>query len=244
MAVRTGFYKTFRSNNEIHCNVYANDNDQDVCTAYFILKNPWFCEHTINPLLNKLVDIEDRLDATGGAYPYPRDMPILKTLAWIFEPYTTFRLKGGLDSGDTHAFQAIVNEVETRIGKYLHGQSSSIPINTEYETLYRNSTWALVREKGAQARTGMLNDGIYAYISVRERGNGIWSHTIGRTSQFIDFDVPELLPFLSSCEDNPRAKWGGGSTSGINIGGSSRKFGSSQSPDDLIKNVGEYLRIK
>lgn len=242
MAVRTGLFSAFRKQGEPTCSVYVNDCDQDVCTSYFILKNPWVCENAINPLLNKLVDIEDRLDATGGAYPYPKDLPILKTLAWVFKPYTDFRLSKGIDNGNPKDFQNVISSVEDRINKYLNGTSRTIALNLEYELLYRDQRWAMVKEIGAQARTGMLSDGIMAYISLRERSDGAYNYTIGRMSQFIDFDIASLLGYLSYFEPDRKAQWGGGTTSGINIGGSSRKFGSKQEPSDIINRVNDFYK--
>jgi len=234
MAIRTGFYNAFRKDDEIHCSVFANDNDQDVCTSYFILKHPWLCEKAINPMLNKLVDIEDRLDTTGGAYPFPKDLPILRNLAWVFKPYTDFRLKGGLERGIRKEYISVIDRIEDRINRYLNNKCGSIKLDTRYEVIHRTTNWSMVKEIGAQARTGMLHDGIYAYLSVRERNDGNYNYTVGRMSPFIQFDVAGLLEYFTKFESNPDAKWGGGSTSGINIGGSSRKLGSSITPERLI----------
>jgi hypothetical protein len=97
VAVRQNFVESFRVYGEINMDVFVNDCDQDVCLSWFILKNSWMTENVINPALNRLVHIEDMMDTCAGAYPFHKDMPILEKISWIFEPYTKFRLNGGLD---------------------------------------------------------------------------------------------------------------------------------------------------
>lgn len=60
---------------------------------------------TMNPLLNKLVFMEDMLDTTAGAYPFPKEMETLHQLMWVFSPYHRFRVNGGLDNRDPLSFE-------------------------------------------------------------------------------------------------------------------------------------------
>jgi hypothetical protein len=90
MAIRQGLFDCFSNSNIM--NVYANDCDQDVCVSYFLLSNSHLVESTMNPLINRLVYMEDMLDSTAGAYPFPPTLKTLEHFAWIFQPYTLFRL--------------------------------------------------------------------------------------------------------------------------------------------------------
>jgi hypothetical protein len=236
MAVRQGLFQAFRDNNEPQATVFANDCDEDVCTSWYILNNHAFCEQPLNPLLNRLVMMEDALDATAGAYPFPADLPVLKELAWVFEPYRLFRLSGQLDQKSPRAFRGIIEDVENRIHRHITGSGLEIPLDTRYERIGGGAGWVMVKELGAQARTGMFADGIKAYISVRQRSKKQWTYTLGRLSTFIPFDLIKLYKHLNEAEDlqnNPDC-WGGSDT----IGGSPRVRGSSISPDqicDIIK---------
>lgn len=235
--VRVGLFDAFRLDDEPHCIVYTNDCDQDVCTTWFILKYGWLAEHVINPNLNKLVYMQDMLDTTGGAYPFPKDMPILRELAWIYEPYTNFRMNGGLSKRNDRQFMDIVKDVELRILQYLHGKSESISLKTKYNVLGGGHRWSLVREIGAQARTGMLADGIKAFVSVRERPDGKYDYTVARMSHLINFPVPDILARLTEAEGLEFGRWGGGNT----IGGSSRNHGSRLTPSEIQTIINDYL---
>src|SRR3989338_3983128 len=65
MAARMGLAKFLRD----PTTVYANDCDEDVCLTCHILSKLWQAEQLYNPLLNKFVDFEDKLDASSGSYP-------------------------------------------------------------------------------------------------------------------------------------------------------------------------------
>lgn len=240
MAVRQGLFRCFREDNAPHATVYVNDCDEDVCTAWFLLKHGWLSDHAVNPLLNRLVAIEDLLDATAGAYPFPADLPALRELAWVFAPYRRVRLSGELDRKDAATFRGVVEDVEGRILKHLMGKGDEIPLDTTYERLGGGSGWAVIREVGAQAKTGVLSDGIHAYVAVRQRPDGRWTYTVGRMSLFIDyFQVPAILDALNVAEGTTKNpdRWGGGDT----IGGSPRVSGSKLTPDEVAKIVGELV---
>jgi hypothetical protein len=240
MAVRQGLFKRFRDHRGPQAHVYVNDCDEDVCTAWFLLKHGYLAEQVLNPLLNRLVSMQDLLDATAGAYPFPADLPALRELAWVFEPYRRFRHSGELDRKQAASYSAVITDVELRIQKHLTGQGNAIALDTRYTRLGGGTGWALIREEGAQARTGVFDDGIYAYVAVRERPDNRWTYTIGRMSLFIDhFRVPTLLQALNEAEGLTQNvdRWGGGDT----IGGSPRVQGSKLSPKDVERIVNEHL---
>jgi hypothetical protein len=198
------------------------------------LHNHAFCEQTVNPLLNRLVMMEDMLDATAGAYPFPVDLPILRELAWVFEPYRQFRLSGQLAKRDAGAFRSVIEDVENRIYRHITGKGAELPLALDYTRLGGGKGWAFVQEKGAQARTAMFADGIQAFVSMRERGEGRYDYVVGRMSPFIPFDcrrVYDACNMADHCEDGDR--WGGSDT----IGGSPRIKGSGIQPDDMVRLV-------
>jgi hypothetical protein len=249
MAIRQGLFKTFRNHEGPQATVYVNDADEDVCTSWYLLKHHAVCEQTMNPLLNRLVMMEDALDATGGAYPFPKDLPVLRELAWIFEPYRKFRLSGQLDKKDPQAYQSIIEDVAGRIGRHITGDCSEMPLDTRYERIGGGAGWAMVKEIGGNARTGMFSDGITAYVSVRELGNAKWAYTVGRMSNFIRFDCERIFDACNAAEfEHPDLKekllslgpptpdrWGGSPM----IGGSPRVGGSKIPPSILEKIINE-----
>lgn len=240
MAVRQGLFRCFRKDSAPHAIVYVNDCDEDVCTAFFLLKHGFLADHAMNPLLNRLVAIEDLLDATAGAYPFPADLPALRELAWVFEPYRRVRLSGELDKKDPATYRGVVEDVESRILKHLVGHGSEIPLDTRYDRLGGGAGWAMIQEVGAQAKTGVLSDGICAYVAVRKRPDGNWTYVVGRMSLFIDyFQVPAILDALNVAEGatGKPDRWGGGDT----IGGSPRVAGSKLTPDEVGRIVNEVV---
>ena len=236
IAIRQGLFDCFSKNGTPTVIVYANDCDEDVCTSWFLLNNSHLAEHTINPLLNRLVSTEELMDATAGAYPLPASSPVLEELAWIFEPYRRFRVSGEIDKREARSFEAIVTDVGNRIMLYISGRGEKIPLDTRFEKMFSANRWSMIREVGANAKTGMFANGIKAYVSARERTGGRWSYTVGRMSQFINFDVLKILSALSIAESEGE-RWGGGNT----IGGSPRASGSRLSPEEVIKIVNSVI---
>src|SRR5208282_2294928 len=240
-AIRQGRFKSFRNEQGPYATVLANDCDADVCTSWYVLKHHAVCEQAMNPLLNRLVMMEDCLDATAGAYPFPADLPVLRELAWVFEPYWQFRLSGQLDKKGTRAFEDVVENVEGRIGRHITGQGQSIPLDTRYERIGGGKGWVMVKEIGAQSRTGMFADGIQAYVSVRELGLGRWAYVVGRMSNFILFDCQRIFDRCNAAEPAhatvddpiiPGDRWGGSDM----IGGSPR-IAASRIPPSVLEKI-------
>jgi hypothetical protein len=237
MALRQGLSDCFRDEQGFHAEVYANDCDEDVCLSWFLLAHGYLAEHVINPALNRLVAMEDALDATAGAYPYPPDLPTLRELAWVFEPYYRFRATGGLDRREADAFAGVVTDVEHRIMQHVTGRGGSVALDTRYRRAGGGPGWVLMEPVGAQARTGLFADGVRAYLSFRQRPDGNWTYTLGRMSLFIPFDVPAILAALNEAEGCEEDHWGGGNT----VAGSPRVGGSRLPPQEVERIVNEVL---
>jgi hypothetical protein len=236
LAVRQGLLDSFRSSNgDIQAKVFVNDCDQDVCLSWFILKNSWLCENIVNPNLNRLVHIEDMMDTCAGAYPFSMDMPILQEVAWVFEPYTKFRIGGGLDRKNQAEYVSVINDVCNRIMRHITGTGERLTLDTRHEIIGGNGKWHLVKEIGADARSGLLSSGVKAFVSVRQRPSGNWTYSIGKISPFIPFDVKKILDALNIAEGSADDKWGGALT----IGGSPRVNGSKLTPEQVEKIVND-----
>lgn len=231
MALRQGLFNSFRDGDGPTAHVYVNDCDEDVCTSWTLLKHHYLAEGAINPLLNRLVSMEDSLDCTAGAYPFPKDLPALRELAWVFQPYRQFRLSGQLDRKDPKAHREIIADVELRILAHLTGRGKELPLDTRYERIGGGPGWAMVREVGSQARTGMLSDGIQTFVSVRERSDGSYGYVIGKMAAFLPLDLSQLTQELNERESNPLDLWGGGDI----IMGSPRNSGSRITPSELTE---------
>lgn len=236
MSLRSGLFGRFRDDQGPRAQVYVNDCDEDVCTSWTLLKHHYQAEGTMNPLLNRLVAMEDMLDCTAGAYPFPKDLPALQELAWVFEPYRQFRASGQLDNKQPAAYRSVICDVEHRILQHVAGKGQKVSLDTRYERLGGGKGWALVKELGAQARTGMLSDGIRLFVSVRERHDHQMAYVIGRMDPFLPIDLVELARVLNAHEGKTDT-WGGGST----IIGSPRNMGSNLKPEDIVRLVDAAL---
>ena len=201
LSIRQGLFKCFTGD----INVYVNDCDQDVCVACFLLKSPHLVINTMNPLINRLVTVESYLDSTAGAYPYPADLPFLQELAWIFEPYTQFRISGQLSASQNKnsSYKSIIMDVCSRIMQHVTGNSQKIPLDTRYERILATDNFVIVKEIGASARTGMFSDGITAYISARENPGkpGNYTYSIGKLSPFIRLNLKVCYKLLNQFEN-------------------------------------------
>jgi hypothetical protein len=243
LAVRSGLFKTFvNDKGSADATLFVNDCDEDVSLSVFILRNSHLATDTMNPRLNKLVFMEDMLDTTAGAYPFPKDMKTLQQLMWVFAPYHRFRMTGGLETRDPVAFKDVIDTVGQRIMIYITGDPETIELDTRFEKLGGGRGWSLVSEQGQNARIGVYDAGINAFVSVKERKDGNWNYSIGRCSQFIPFPIPVFLKELNRRENLAREKgfddmWGGSDI----IAGSPRINGSVLSPPTVSDIIEEIL---
>ena len=207
VAIRQGLFTRFNRKTL----VWANDCDEDVCLAVFLLRHPQLVSRVMNSRLNRLVSIEGLLDSTAGAYPFPKHLPALEELAWVFKPYRDFRLSGRIEHKNADEYTEIVDLVGGRISRYLKRTNGRIPLDTRYERIGGGNDWAMIREIGAQGRTGAFADGIRAYMSVRDRPDGNHTVTIGRMSIFVDFATWNICRQLNKLEGTTRSadRWGG-----------------------------------
>jgi hypothetical protein len=220
--------------------VFVNDCDEDVCLSWYLLTHPQQARRALDGTLDRLVHAVDLLDTTAGACLHPLGENLLRQIAWIFEPYRTTRLNGSLDATDEITFRSIVDAVNQRIAVHLTGNGATSKLDLRYQLFLTGNGWAMVREIGAQARLGMVRNGIRAYVSVRERTDSTWSYSLGRTSPFVAFNVPAIVAALNQAEDSGQGTWGGSNL----IAGSPRLKGSMLPPSEVAAIVAENLRAE
>jgi hypothetical protein len=245
LAIRQGLFTTFKQSTGAVANVYVNDCDEDVCTSWFLLKNHYLVNSSMNPQINKLVHMEDLLDSTSGCYPFPADLDSLHKLAWVFNPYRSFRLNGGLNKKQASEYREVISDVERRIMAFINGAAESIEMDFSYEILGGGKSWKLVKETGSHGRAGIIADGVTAFISVREHSDGkTFTYTIGKISPFVNFDILGLYKHLNEVEfenqNQTKDIWGGGNL----IGGSPRVNGSKLQPKQIEEIVNRFLETK
>jgi hypothetical protein len=235
--IRTGLFMAFPGEDPIH--VFFNDCDEDVCLSIWLLQQQGVLSRNIvNPILNRILFIEDMLDTTAGAYGFPPDMLGLQENNWIFNPYSLARQNGTLSRRDPREFLQVIESVGSRIDKTIVGNGEKLPLDTKYEVISHHGLWIMVKEIGLRARAGMFADGIKAFVSVRPRDDGRTTCSIGRAGVWIPLDIPSLADHFNALEDDPINKWGGGDT----IIGSPRATGSRFTPleiaEIIMKKVG------
>ncbi len=236
--VRQGFFDTFRDAHGPRVAVDANDCDQDVALTWFLFSTSSLARTVSQPALNRLVGCVDLMDATGGAYPFPEDAPILEEMAWIFDPYVRFRLSGEIDKMDAASYRGIIEAVCRRIGDYVNGRGRSKPLELGYDTIGGGSGWIMVRETGGQARTKMFADGIRAFVSVRETAHGSLVATFCRSGPHVRFPIQRIFARLNAEEPaDLRGAWGGGDT----IGGNHRVRRTTHTLASLTRCVNEEI---
>ncbi|MDP3778998.1 MAG: hypothetical protein Q8R30_03095 [bacterium] len=221
LAICQGLFQSLTDDDgEPQGDVYINDCDEDCCTSWTLLKHGKMILDLLESKdpedqikitrLNRLVWKEDLLDATAGAYCFRPEMPIIQKIAWIFKPYRMFRLAGGTrEHRDEQSFREVIDNVESKILQYVEGYGKSITLDTTYKRIGGGKNWVMVEEIGMHARTGMFVDGIRAYVSVRQRANGMYDYTIARMSLFVKFPIPKFKNFFNKTEACSDDRWGG-----------------------------------
>lgn len=241
LMVKQGLFDAFRKDDAPFARVYVNDADQDTSLAVWLLRNQERISGVRSePLLSRLVFCSDMMDATAGAYPFPPDSQIVRELGWIYEPYEQARLSGHLLVMSAGEMEGLLDAVGARIDAYALGKGGTVALDTRYQVLHRGRGWAMVRELGAQARTRLFQDGLKAFVAVRDGPDGAFVYSIGRMSPFVAFPLDELYEALNTAEGievDDLDRWGGGNT----IGGSPRQRGSRLDPEALAACIEAVL---
>ncbi len=239
LSIRLGFFQTFRDTDGRRVIIHAHDCDEDVDTTVFLFRNSHLVEGALNPALNRYVAVSGLMDATGGSYPFPPDLPFLEEHAWTVEPYLLFRASGGLRRRDADEFTAVVDDVGRRIMDHIMGRGKRITLKTDYDVIHRGTGWCLVHERGTRARLAMFNDGIRAFVSVKECPDGRHDVIVGRFSPYVPFPVLRILENFNLAEGlGPNDDRAGGSNL---IGGTSRNNGTKHSVTELIRLTEETV---
>lgn len=206
--------------------IYINDTDQDTALAVWLLLNYKLFEGVQSiPTINRLLALNDRLDITGGAFPMNLDDGLVRSYAWIFEPYTDLRKSGSLATANPQMLRDNLDATMTRITKYMMNEGEEVKPDTRHVILYDSPEFKIINEIGGpSARTFLFNQGMTAFVSlVACRADGRFVYSIGRISQYVDYPVLSLYGDLNQAEDLPEGEgWG---ISDI-VGGSSRLHGS------------------
>jgi len=246
MAVKGGLFKSFRKDDKPFANVYINDCDQDTCLAVFILDNYELFEGiSSHPSFNRLLNLDSKLDVTGGAFPMNLNEALLAQHNWVFEPYTNMRKSGALATANADMITDCVELVCNRIMQHIMGTGGELALDTRHEILFQSQVmpeFKVVNEiGGSSARYYLYSHGsMDAFVSVvAKRPDGKYVYSIGRKSRYIPFPVKELFILLNTKEGLSRENgWGGSDI----IGGSSRELGSSLEPMEIFNIIEEYLK--
>lgn len=233
--VRMGLLdEVFSEGGNPRATLFVNDCDEDVCTSDWILHNAPLVRSATNPLLNRMVYIEDMLDTTAGAYPFPTDLEGVKEMMWIFEPYHHFRVSGQIDRRDAGAFESVIVDVGERIGTYLAGRGGRVELDRRYKVVGGGKGWQLLEVIGLHGATGAFADGLRAFATVRERPDGRFVYSLRRSADFVEnLPISRLVRHLNKVENCKSDCWGGRTTAA----GSPRVSGSSLRPEQFMAEV-------
>jgi hypothetical protein len=238
--VRMGLYKAFSKDGKPDATVYCNDCDQDVALATYVLTHP---EHAARHKLMTLIRMENLMDMSAGLYPISKRSRVMRQLAWISRPYTEARVAGRLKDLTPEGMSDIVGKIHCRLDATLKSKVKEVDLDTRFEVLDEFPEWVFVRELGLEARIGMAERGIEAFVSLVEESDGAWRYTIGRLSNTIPFPIIRLYDDLNDAEgvpDDETDRWGGSDT----IGGSPRSRMSRLPPKRIAQVVNRRLKLR
>lgn len=243
-AIRSGFFlQTFRKDGVPTVEAFVNDCDQDVCTSYYLLTHGPMVEAATNPIINKLVAVEGKLDATAGAYPFHPDLAIMREIAWIFEPYTEFRKSGEINKRDAVQYEQIIELCSRRIEDYVLGKGKEIPLDMRYEVLDRRPGYSVVREIGDHARIAMYASGVNAFLAVQEiPGGDALRCTLGRRSLYVPLPLSETADIFNQTDPlvHGQNRWGGGNL----VIGSPRATGTGLTVPQMTEMIDTNIKAK
>ncbi len=236
-ALKGGLMKVFRGES-VH--IFVNDTDQDTSLAVWLLLHHTLFENTNSiPSISRLLELTDRLDITGGAFPMHLDDLLLRHHGWVFEPYTSLRKTGGIARADASVLRDNLEALLHRLDRFMMGDIGEVDLDTRHVLLFDDPRFKIVDEIGGNdARYYLFSKGMDAFVSiVARRPDGRIVYTIGRRSRYIDFPVPQCYTALNEAEGfSAGTGWNGSDI----IGGSPRDLGSGLSWEqvrDLIISV-------
>ncbi len=241
MYINLDLFDLFKVDGIPTANIYVNDPDEDTCLGYWLLKHHEEVGNHANPRINRLVDCEDRLDCTAGAYPFG-DIEMRRKMAWIFEPYNDLRFKGQISELDEGGMRNVIEAVCARIDDHIYREGGEVALEGHYEKIGGGDNWVMVKETGPASRLAMYNDGIKAFTAlVAEKEDGSYVYVMGRKSECIRYPIPYFIKKLNKIEAeivNDGNLWGGSDT----IMGSPRITGSKIPPDRMQEEINLMIK--
>lgn len=190
-----------------------NDIDQDTILTEIILEEPELFISTHNPLVNALVEVENRLDASLGTYPFNIDMPLLRRVAWIYQPYDLFIRSGGKTRRDPAEYRSTSDHVKSRIRQYLIGKGGELPVQSNFESV-REATVngrriVQIIPNGALAKMAAALKGVDVGLIFTVRSDGRFDVTGWKSTPYVPVDPQRLSDYFNSIERGTLGTWGG-----------------------------------
>lgn len=233
MEINLGLFEMFRQNGQPHMNIFVNDCDEDTVLSIWLLQNNERVVHHADPLINKLVSCLDKLDCTGGVYPFG-DTTMLRKMAWMFQPYKEARKQGKLFTLNSEEMKTIIEACLSRISLYTQGMAQEIELDGTYKIIGGGPEWSLIKESGTSSRMKLFASGLKTIVSVLDSGK----YVIMKKSMWVKFPLEALFNKLNQLEG--AMVWGGSNT----IGGSLRSIPSKFSPQELEEIINKFLKEK
>jgi hypothetical protein len=244
IAIKQGMLEYFRSNGAVQGHIFVNDPDQDTSLAVWLLQNHERISGQRNePLINRLVMLEDMLDTSAGAYPIDPLSNSMLTLGWIFEPYTKARTTGRVSQMDPFEMRNVIEAVCERISQYAMGCNQQIIPDVRYEQFAQGANWIMITEIGSEARSKLFSEGYPLIISLTERDTTTYTVVFAKRSPYDPLDLMTLAAYFNQVEhidERSSEKWGGSNT----IIASPRKSGTKLTPDVLRPLFIDYLKMQ
>ncbi len=222
--------------------IFINDTDQDSSLAAWLLQHhEQFTRGASNPTIGRLLELTDRLDVTGGAFPMNLRGSLERRHNWVFAPYSEFRKSGGLATAKPAALYDNLMSVFGRLNKFVMGEAEEKPFDICHDILYQGKDFWIVDEIGGnEARYHLFQNGMTCYISLVARlPDNKFVYTVGKASQYYPFPVESLYKAFNEAEGLTCENGWNGSTI---IGGSPRATGSRLSWEQLCEITLEVLR--
>ncbi len=243
-AMKMGLFDAFQKNGEPFAHAFVNDADQDVCLTYWLLKNheQAMAISWTDPLARFLI-YEDLVDASAGAYPFNdlhNPKSLLKSQAWVFEPYTDARAQWTLHAMEADELKQVIEEVYSRITRFANSEGDFIELEVDPDIIGGGNGWKMIAETSIYDRIALYDAGIKSFVGVRGRLDGNFTYVIGRMSPFIPFPLLKIYQTLNEAEGtlSPGNAWGGSNI----IGGSPRETGSSLPPKEVEAIINDVLK--
>lgn len=209
-AVRNDLMETFQPNGNHKVRLYVNHVDWDtLATACLLSRHEKFTglPSSSSPV-EELVSCLDEFDRYAGGYRGSLSAPIIRQMAWIFEPYTNVRRE--IEGMSVSQLSLIFQAVQLQFNEYVANNAGKGDPKADYKNvkdLYPDlegdpNGWVFITEEDPFARVKLRSEQKLAFIYVHgSHEDGSIKYSVGKLAPYAPTDIQARYTVFNAAEE-------------------------------------------